>query len=99
MAEHLDAALEIVDGDPLVRGVDELRRQLRIHRHEREEAVRDRAEPFAQEMAVGETRAGVRNKSRSGLELRYEGDESIPEGRLSLRARPAGWLHPPDVGR
>ena len=30
-AQHLDAELEVVDRDPLVRRVDELRRELRIH--------------------------------------------------------------------
>ena len=46
---------QIVDRDPLVRGMHEPCRELGFHRAHREEAIRDRSEGGAQTVAVGET--------------------------------------------
>ena len=48
------AELEVVDGDPLVGGVDQPRRDLGRHRPQREEPVRDRPERLPQPVRVGE---------------------------------------------
>ncbi len=67
-AKELDAQLEIVDRDPLVRGVDQPRRDLRAHRPQREEPVRDRAERLAQPVRVGEAGDADRGQPRARLE-------------------------------
>ena len=68
--EELDAELEIVDGDPLVCGVDETSRELSIHRLEREEPVDRRVEGLPYVVAVREARRHDRREARSGLDRR-----------------------------
>ncbi len=90
----MDAELEIVDRDPLVRGVDEPRGELAVHRLLREEAVRDGAERLAHPVRVGEAGADERREAGSRLELVDPALERRPERRLQRRARAAVALEP-----
>ena len=95
--EEPRAQLEVLDGDPLVRRVDEPRGQLGVHRPHGEEAVGDRAEGLAQEVAVGEARRDDRDDAGVRIGLGDEGLDRLPERRRERRAGAADGLDPLQV--
>ena len=91
-AQELDAEAEVVDVRPLVGGVDQPRRQLGLHRLQREEAVRDRAERLAEPVRVGEAGAAERRELRARLGRLDPAGDRVPERRVERRPRPAEAL-------
>ena len=89
MPEPAHTELEVVDRDPLVRRVDQLRRLVHGHRPRREEAVGDRAERLAQPVAVGEADAAEGRRLRTRLRLLDEFLDRLPHRRVQRRASAA----------
>src|SRR5687767_15553870 len=77
--------------------MNEPRGDLRLHRPHREEAVRDRTEGGADEMAVGEAWEDDRSDPRPGLLGRDEALDRGPERRVERRAGAADALDPLDL--
>ena len=68
MPEEVDAELEVVDRDPLVRRVHEPRRERGLHGLEREESVDRRAQLLADVVTVREARSDERREPRARLD-------------------------------
>ncbi len=79
--------LEVVDGGPLVGRVDERRSELRIHGAHRKEAVRDRTERVAQEVAVGEPGEQDRHELRHPGRPRPTNDSIASQSGVSTAER------------
>src|SRR6476646_4465954 len=86
VAQPAHAELEVLDGDTLVRRVDEASGGLRVHRTRREEAIRDRVEGLPQPMRVGEARDADGRRDRSGFLRLDERLHRVPERAADLRA-------------
>ncbi len=71
VTEEIDAEFKVVDRDSLVGRVDEARRQLRVHRPKREEAVYGRPEVRSQVVAVGEPGTHDRREPGARLDALY----------------------------
>src|SRR3954453_21633172 len=84
MQQSPQAELHVRDGDALVGGVDQPRRDLGSHGAGREEAVRDRAERVAHPVRVGEACDANRREHGAGLLGGDEGPGRIPQRAADL---------------
>src|SRR5438067_5653218 len=94
MPQEIETELEIVDRCALVRGMDQPRGQIVVHRPGGKEAVGDGTEGLAQPMAVSEPQAADRHRAGFRLDAFDERLDRAPQRRLDRRARPALALEP-----